>query len=222
MLVIMVFLRYIKIRQLMILLIGIAMILWMFPQWGLRLTTLNVFTTLISPDEGPALAGADNSVKDRASLMLSALRIFTDYPVFGVGPGMVRYYTQEYARQIGLSALTRDYQAHNLFLGIAAEAGLLGLICFLLILYIPLRDLARVRKDWMKSHPDWSYLATAFFQVLIAYMVTGLFMHLSYYRFFYLMIALAVVASSLKEPETAVEVEVEPQLAWTHLKKLEG
>jgi hypothetical protein len=57
----------------------------------------------------------------------------------------------------------------------------------------------RARKQWQVSRPDLSYLATAFFQVLISYIVTGLFLHLSYMRFFYLMIALAVVASSFKE-----------------------
>lgn len=59
----------------------------------------------------------------------------------------------------------------------------------------------------MESHPDWSYLATGFFLVLISYIVTGLFMHLSYMRFFYLMVALAVVASRLGEMETVSEGE---------------
>jgi len=208
MILIMVFLRYIKIYQLMLLLLGAGLILWVFPQYGLRLTSLDVIAALASPESGPALAGADNSVVDRTSLMLSALMVFRDHPVFGVGPGMVKYYTQEYARQIGISSVTGDYQAHNLFLGIAADAGLLGLICFLLILFIPLRDLARARKRWMESRPDLSYLATAFFQVLVGYMVTGLFLHLSYYRFFYLMVALAVVASRLGESDTSLELGV--------------
>ena len=54
---------------------------------------------------------------------------------------MARYYTQEYARQIGIRSLTELPEAHSLFLGIAADAGVLGLICFLLILFITLRDL---------------------------------------------------------------------------------
>ncbi|HSJ86278.1 MAG TPA: hypothetical protein VK909_03640, partial [Anaerolineales bacterium] len=100
-------------------------------------------------------------------------------------------------------------QAHSLFPGVAAESGILGLICFVLILFIPLRDLVRARKKWIVSHPDWSYLATGFFQVLISYIVTGLFLHLSYMRFFYLMVALAVVASRLGETTVPVEVDVD-------------
>src|SRR6266487_870947 len=206
MVLIMVFLRYIRFYQLILLLLGVSLVSWMFPQYGLRLTSLNVIAELASPDSGPALAGADNAVMDRASLMLASLMIFRDHPVFGVGPGMVRYYTEEYAKQIGISSISGNYQAHDLYLGIAADAGLLGLICFLLILFIPLRDLARARKQWITSHPDWSYLATSFFQALVGYMVTGLFLHLSYYRFFYLIVALSVVASRLGASDTSIDL----------------
>ena len=208
MVLIMVFMRYIKIYQLAVLILGVGLVFWLFPQYGLRLTTLDVFAGLGSSESGPALAGADNSLRDRTSLMLSALMVFRDHPVIGVGPGMVKYYTQSAAREIGISSVTGDYQAHNLFLGIAADAGLLGLICFLLILFIPLRDLARARKYWMVSRPDLSYLATAFFQALVAYIVTGFFLHLSYYRFFYLMLALAVVASGFRESDLSTETNM--------------
>ncbi len=127
--------------------------------------------------------------------------------MFGVGPDMVRYYTQDYSREIGIRYITWNPQAHSLFPGIAAESGILGLICFLLILYIPLRDLVRARNRWRVSHPERSYLATAFFQALISYIVTGLFLHMAYMRYFYLMIALAVVASSFLEEDTVVEAE---------------
>jgi hypothetical protein len=205
---IMVFLRYIKFQQFVLLVGGAWLILLALPQYGARLSSLNVVTGLLSPDNGPAFAGADNAVVDRASLMLASVLIFRDHPVFGVGPGMVRYYTENYVKQVGLSSVAGTFQAHDLYLGIAAEAGALGLICFLLILYIPLRDLAIVRKKWMKSRPELSYLATAFFQAIVGYMVTGLFLHLSYYRFFYLMLALGVAASRLGESEQLAEAKV--------------
>lgn len=213
MILIMVVMRYIKFSQLLLLVVGVGLIFWLFPQYGLRLTSLNVVAELAAPDSGPALAGADNAVMDRTSLMLASFLIFRDHPLFGVGPGMARYFTEEYARQIGFSSVSGNYQPHNLYVGVAADAGLLGLICFLLILFIPLRDLAQTRKKWMVKRPDLSYMATAFSIVLISYMVTGLFLHLSYYRFFYLMLALAVVASTFKnldEPEEVVQLEPEP------------
>jgi O-antigen ligase len=210
MIVIMVVLRYIKFSQLLLLLVGVGLIFWLFPQYGLRLTSLNVVAEMAAPDSGPALAGADNAVVDRASLMLASAYIFKDHPLLGVGPGMTRYYTEDYAKQIGLSSISGNYQPHDLYIGIAADAGIFGLICFLLILFIPLRDLAITRKKWMVKRPDLSYMATAFSISLISYMVTGLFLHLSYYRFFYLMLALAVVASTFKdlnEPEEIKQLE---------------
>jgi O-antigen ligase len=200
--VIMVLLRYIKLYQLVLLILGGYLILWMFPQYGDRIATLSVFTEGASTDESVTLTGADGAIRGRATDILAALRIFQDYPLIGVGPGMVQYYTREYSRDLGLRYIQDDPEAHSLFPGIAAESGILGLICFVAILYIALRDLMRARKQWLESHPDWSYMATAFFQVLISYVVTGLFLHMSYMRFFYLMLALAVVASSFKNADT--------------------
>lgn len=209
MILIMVLLRYIKFYQFMLLVLGAVLVLWMFPQYSVRLSTLSVFSEeLAAPEGGAPLSGADGAIRGRATNMIGAMLIFRDYPVFGVGPGQVQWFTQEYSREVGIRYITRNPQAHSLFPGIAAEAGLLGLICFLLILYIPLRDLAWARKKWAEIHPDWSYLATGFYLVLISYIVTGLFLHLSYQRFFYLMVALAVVASSFRDSNTPVESDV--------------
>lgn len=206
---IMVFLRYIKFHQLVLLVLGAYLILWMFPQYGVRLATLSALFTdaTTSTTSSAALSGADGAIRGRVTDILAALLIFQDHPLLGVGPGMVPYYTNDYSRGIGFRYLTTGPEAHSLFPGIAAESGILGLICFSLILFIPLRDLVRARRQWLERHPDWSYMATAFFQVLISYIVTGLFLHMSYLRFFYLMLALAVVAGNFKEADTRVEKE---------------
>ncbi len=207
MILIFVLLRYIKFYQFLLLVLGAILILWMFPQYGVRLASLSVFSDAASSEGGVPLAGADGAIRGRATVTLAALQIFLDNPVFGVGPDMVRYYTQDYSREIGIRYITWNPQAHSLLPGIAAESGILGLVCFLLILYIPLRDLVRARNRWRFRHPERSYLATAFFQALISYVVTGLFLHMEYMRFFYLMIALAVVASSFIEEDTVVEAK---------------
>lgn len=203
MILIFVLFRYIKFYQFLLLVLGAALVLQMFPQYLVRLESLTVLSDAAAEDGPVTLAGADGAIRGRATDMLAALMIFKDHPFVGVGPDMVRHYTQDYSRDIGYRYLTNNPQAHSLFPGVAAESGLLGLICFVLILYIPLRDLVRARNRWQVRHPDWSYLATAFFQVLVSYMVTGLFLHMAYMRFFYLMIALAVVASRFEENNLA-------------------
>jgi len=213
MILIMVFLRYIKFSQLMLLCLGVLPVLWMFPQYATRLASLGALSgELRYSDIGDTtLSGVDGAIRGRATDMLSALLIFKDHPLLGVGPGMVQYYTQAYSREIGIRYLTNNPQAHSFFPGIAAESGILGLICFVLILFIPLRDLVRARKQWMVSHPDWSYLATGFFQVLIIYIVTGLFLHLSYMRFFFLMVTLAMVASRFSDSGAPTEMDETPK-----------
>lgn len=213
MILIFVLLRYIKLYQFLLLVLGAVLVLRAFPQYLVRLESLTVLSDAASADGNIAFAGADGAIRGRATVALAAVQIFLDHPVFGVGPDMVRYYTQDYSRDFGFRFLANNPQAHSLFPGIAAESGILGLLFFLLILYIPLRDLVRARNRWQVSHPDWSYLATAFFQVLISYTVTGLFLHLAYMRFLFLMISLAVVASSFSDSNAPVEMELERKLA---------
>lgn len=205
---IMTLLRYIKFYQLVFLALGAYLILWMFPQYAVRIGTVSTLLTDAASTNGSvAITEADGSVRGRATDILAALAIFQAHPLVGVGPGMVPYHIQEYSRGIGYRYLTDNTEAHSLFPGIIAESGIFGLICFLLILFVSLRDLMQARKQWLVSHPDWSYMATAFFQVLVSYIVTGIFLHMSYMRFFYLMLALAVVASNFKESDALVETE---------------
>src|SRR5690606_12304838 len=62
------------------------------------------------------------------------------------------------------------------------------------ILYVTLRGLARMRKRWMSVRPDLANLATGLLLALVAYLTTGIFLHLSYARYFWLMMALANAA----------------------------
>ena len=151
----------------------------------------------------------------RATEGLAALLVFIDHPVVGVGPGMFRYYYQEYAGYVGLRVLAADRQAHNLFLGLLAETGALGMICFLLVLYVTLRNLNQMRKRYLISNPDYSNLATAFMLAIITYLASGLFLHFAFIRYFWLMMALAGAASYIAaaqeaEAATALDKESEP------------
>jgi len=82
-------------------------------------------------------------------------------------------------------------EAHDLYLGIAADLGLPGLICFLSILFLTLRNLWRTHKRWKEKHPDLSNIALAFMLSIIGFMTTGIFLHLSYLRYFIMLLALA-------------------------------
>ena len=112
--IIMVLMRYIKMRQLLIMLGAIVLLLVAFPQITQRFSTLgDIFS---SQDEG-GIRSADGSIQGRVTEMLAAVYMFSDHPIIGVGPGMYRYGVEEYAKAVGLKNITTLRQAHSLYLG---------------------------------------------------------------------------------------------------------
>ncbi len=198
-------LGYIKPRQMAIISVGLVLLMQAMPQYGLRLASLEAPLRMITEGDETDLSSADNSTRSRLTEMAGAAFMALDHPLIGVGPGMSRYYYQAYADRVGLRVLNADRQTHNLYLGVAAETGLLGLFCFLAILFVTLRDLVRARQYWLKSRPELADMATGFMLAIISYLTTGLFLHFAYIRFFWAIMALACATSCIARTEAPVE-----------------
>jgi O-antigen ligase len=142
-------------------------------------------------------ASADGALKGRATEMGAAAMVFLDHPLVGVGPGQFKYYSREYGERIGLRALGPERQAHCLPLDVAAENGLLGLLCLGGVAWCTSSALlaGRRRAERVDSHA--AQFATAYFLVLMVYFATGLFLHFAFIRYFWLMVALADSAAVL-------------------------
>jgi O-antigen ligase len=136
--------------------------------------------------------------------MLAAAMVFADHPVLGVGPDMFRYYYQEYAQESNYRILTTNREAHNLFLGVAADNGILGLICFGMILFVNFRGLVHVRQHWIQTRPEYVNLANGFILAILAYLATGLFLHFAYIRYFWLLMALAGALINLSSKDEEI------------------
>ncbi len=204
-LVIMIAMGYI--RPLQVLLVGIAAaaLLIAVPTYGNRVGSLVDLTAILTGDSSGA--AADGAVLSRATEGIAALLVFADHPLIGVGPGRFPSYYRLYADDVGIRVLNADRQAHDLYLHIASETGILGLASFMGILGLTLRDLIRVRRRWLVSRPDVAAMATGLFLAVVTYMTTGLFLHLSYARYFWLVLAVAGAAAylglRLEEPDVA-------------------
>ncbi|MFN8476218.1 MAG: O-antigen ligase family protein [Kouleothrix sp.] len=125
-----------------------------------------------------------------------------------VGPGTFPNYYQQYSELIGLRTLNADRQAHDLYLSIAAETGIAGLACFLMVLYVTLMGLARARKRWLTADPEIANMATAYMLSIVTYLTTGVFLHFAFIRYFWMFIALAgavVYIASQREQHVAVD-----------------
>jgi O-antigen ligase len=190
MLLVMVIMRYVKFQQIIFVLIGVFLLFQLFPQYSKRLVSLQSLLTITQQDAAGA-AGTDTATQGRIGEMTAAWLVFLDHPFIGVGPGMFKYYYPDYVERVGLAAHTGTREAHDLYLGIAADHGLIGLMVFLLIVGVTLRNLEKTRRQTRQTHPNISNMATAFFLAIISYLTTGIFLSLAFERYFWLILGLA-------------------------------
>lgn len=203
---IMTFMRYIKVRQVLVILFGIALVLVAFPQTNVRFSSLGA---LFSSQEEGGLQSADGAIRGRVTEMLVALYVFLDNPVFGVGPGMLGFEMEEYSRAIGIRNIIATRESHNLYLGEAAEVGAMGLLTLMIIFLYTLQRLAKARTYWLeRSQSNMANLCTGFSLAIISYMTTALFLHMSYLRYLWLFMALAAIAAEFRASDMTEELEV--------------
>ncbi len=76
----------------------------------------------------------DTSSTLRLALWESSIAMIVDHPLFGIGWGAYEFVYPAYDFFV-LDAGTKIFHAHNMYLHIAAEIGLPGLVAFLIIMY---------------------------------------------------------------------------------------
>jgi putative inorganic carbon (hco3(-)) transporter len=144
-----------------------------------------------------AAAEPDGAIRGRATEMLAAIAVFVDHPFLGVGPGQyVPFYSERYQLldELSFRYLPRPREAHNLYLSIGAETGAAGLLVFLLIFGALFAGLRRARRFWLTRRRSHADLSVAFALSLVAYMGTGMFLHLSFERYLWFLVATASAA----------------------------
>jgi hypothetical protein len=68
----------------------------------------------------------------------------------------------------------------------------------------------RLRRRLAQTHPDLANLAASFFLSVLGYLYTGVFLHLSYERYFWILLAFAAVAAIVIRNELASEDALTP------------
>ncbi len=193
--------RIVSLRQVALLVLAAVLIVAAMPQLWTRVATIRSVSGLF----GAVPAGVeapDGAIKGRATEMIAAAQVFADHPLVGVGPGMFPRYSRVYGNRLGIRRLEEDRQAHSLYLGIAAEHGALGLTCLLGAIGVTLWRLLRCRRQLAGTNPELAAAAAGYFGAIVVYLTTGLFMHLSYIRFFFLVLGLAAAVTVIaRTPE---------------------
>jgi O-antigen ligase len=137
------------------------------------------------------------SAQQRRELMERAASIAITRPLTGVGMGNFHIYS------------IHDKPAHNAYLEIAAELGVMGLIAYLILIFAPLRSLHRIERQTRgrRSKSAWEmyWLSVSIQAAFIAYMVCSLFASIQYLWYLYYTAAYAV---ALRQIYAAEEMEI--------------
>jgi len=162
----------------------------------------------------------DGAIRGRLSELRSAAQMFSDHPWVGVGTGNFETHYTQYASEIALDARREERQAHSLYLEVAAENGVLGLVVFGGLLAYALLGIQRAREGFRcEGEADLVHRTTAFGIGFAGYLLGSLFLHLSYPRFFWVWVGLAFAVRAVAPapaPARATQREqIEPgEQAW--------
>ena len=197
--------RYIRVRDLLVVGVTIALLIGIVaPQALIRLDSLTGVAALLSSQEGDA----DGAIVGRATSNLAALNAFLDHPIVGVGPGQYfRRFSQEYGNDLGLRHFDSQRRAHNLYFETAADLGIIGFSIFMAVIGATIVPLWRLRRRLLVVRPDLANIAATFLLSVVAYLYTGVFLHLSYERYFWMLLALAAVAAAVIRVDAALELQ---------------
>ncbi len=184
---------YVKWKHLALLFVGsVVIIAVLSPQFMLRMSTLVSATQNFSR--------ADGALRGRATENIGVLRIWLAHPVLGVGTGQAPLYMEQYANGEGFRRLYEPRRGHNMYLEELADTGVVGFSVLMSIVGLTLLQLYRTRKYWLQVRPDYVHLSTSLLMSVWVYMFSALFLHLSYMRYFYLLLALAGAGCSIMRP----------------------
>ena len=189
--VLMVLLRELRIRHVVLALAALtAVVLVAFPHYLIRIGSLEKITALSTAET--STDGPDSAIVGRQTENLAAWHAFLDHPLTGVGPGVYFHeYSREYANRLGIRYLESDRRGHSLYLEMAADIGMVGLAAFVAMVGSALVLLHRAMRYWRRLDPERSMIASSIFFGLIAYLASAAFLHLSYQRYFWILLALA-------------------------------
>jgi len=132
--------------------------------------------------------GEDDTSISRLTLWEDGLEIMREHPVFGIGYGnWIRYYRTRYNPQ--------GQVVHNIFLEAGAEMGYTGLLLFLFGLSTVFILNFKTRRVAGKLGPDgrfFTLISHGLDAGLAGFMVSGFFVTVLYYPFFWIQLSLTV------------------------------
>jgi putative inorganic carbon (HCO3(-)) transporter len=190
-------------QLLLIVLAGLVLIAVAPPKYFDRILTLSEF---FQPRD--TLRTNELSFRGRLSENLAAWEMIKANPLFGVGLKSYNYLFPTYSKNLGLALVAGEREAHNLYLEVTAETGLVGLTAFLTIIYVSYRTILTARREMLRHHQyEFAAMLVGFMAGLTGYLVAATFIHGAYPRYFYFLIGVALSLRQIALHETQDEHE---------------
>ena len=148
---------------------------------------------------------SSKSVNARQELQRAAMDFLTESPVYGVGLGGFGFHllreTSTIANMMNIAVTHYNWQPifigeHNLFLQIGCETGMIGLILFLLLVILIMRNLHNAQKIADRIGDTQAKALTASLQIsMVAFLLSSVFLHALQQKIWWIVAAAAVAAS---------------------------
>ena len=163
------------------------------PSYFDRILSLN---QLFNPSG--TLMVSDPALRGRASENLAALEMLKAHPLFGVGLSNFSLLFNQYSKAAGLALVATERAAHNLYLEVVAETGLVGLTAFLVLLANCINLLIIAWRTFNKTKfREYARLTAGFAVGFLGYLVAAFFIHAAFPRYFYLLVGIALSFESI-------------------------
>jgi putative inorganic carbon (HCO3(-)) transporter len=137
------------------------------------------------------------SAQERRALMELAASMALRRPIVGIGMGNFHIYS------------FHEKEAHNSYLEIAAELGVVGLLAYLCLIFKPMISLRRIEHDSVKRQSpeanEMYWLSVCLQGAFVAYMVCSFFASIQYLWYLYYTAAYAVALRQIHAAEQAVK-----------------
>lgn len=133
-----------------------------------------------------------SSSLSRLAQQMAGWTMFREHPVLGVGPGNFEDEVMRYADRVPVPLYVQPIGAHNMYVEVAAELGVLGLVAVLLVLGQGWRQLRHLRRAARRRGDGsqamlWECAGIG----LIVFAVSALFVHAQYAKEWWVLLGLA-------------------------------
>lgn len=125
--------------------------------------------------DGQQLTEAEGSARQRLEILRVAESIVAANPVTGIGLGAYGNAHYVYAQSPRFDPIARGHRdTHNTYVSLMAETGLVGFACFMMLVFVTLREARRSRKKLQATQPALASQLFFFELGAYGYLIAGI------------------------------------------------